>query len=173
MEDKRSIIRDVMVARINHDDEIKRGQPLILDLSFKIDGNIRDLFNPKVWEVAYDKNDKSFMMSIVVALKLERTKILSTKITRKTSIFWTRSPKIPYRIWVMIIRDYDPFYPNTIEEAKSLMFDVNKVMELNTNRFNPGNNTIYADISASWGRHYYTEPTEINIVSDFTVRIGP
>jgi len=172
LEDKRSIITDVMLARINHDDEIKRGQLLILDLSFKIEGNIRDLFNPKVWEVAYDKHDKSFKMSIVVALKLERTKILLTKITRKTSIFWTRSPKIPYRIWVMIIRDYDPFYPNTIEEAKSMMFDVNKVIELNTNHFNPGNNTIYADISASWGRHYYTEPTEINIVSEITVRIG-
>jgi hypothetical protein len=112
-------------------------------------------------------------MSITVALKLERTKILLAKITRKTSIFWTRSPKIPYRIWVLIIRDYDPFYPETIEEAKSLMFDVNKVIELNTNNFNHGDNTIYADITVSWGRHYYTEPTEISIVSKITVSIEP
>jgi hypothetical protein len=173
LEDKPSIITDVMLARTNHNNKIKRGQPLILDLSFKIDGNIRDLFNPKVWEAAYDKHDKSFRMSIAVALKLERTKILLAKITRKTSIFWTRSPKIPYRIWVLIIRDYDPFYPETIEQAKSLMFDVNKVIELNTNHFNPGDNTIYADITVSWGRHYYTEPTEISIVSNITVRIEP
>lgn len=144
---------------------------MILDLSFKIDGNIRDLFNPKVWEAAYDKHDKSFRMSIAVALKLQRTKILLAKITRKTSIFWTRSPKIPYRIWVLIIRDYDAFYPKTIEEAKSLMFDVNKVIELGTNDFSPGDNTIYADIAVSWGRHYYTEPTQISIVSNITVRI--
>lgn len=162
-----------MLARTNHNNKIKRGQPLILDLSFKIDGNIRDLFNPKVWEAAYDKHDKSFRMSITVALKLERTKILLAKITRKTSIFWTRSPKIPYRIWVLIIRDYDPFYPETIEEAKSLMFDVNKVIELNTNNFNPGDNTIYADITVSWGRHYYTEPTEISIASNIMVSIEP
>lgn len=162
-----------MLARTNHNNKIKRGQPLILDLSFKIDGNIRDRFNPKVWEAAYDKHDKSFRMSITVALKLERTKILLAKITRKTSIFWTRSPKIPYRIWVLIIRDYDPFYPETIEEAKSLMFDVNKVIELNTNNFNPGDNTIYADITVSWGRHYYTEPTEISIVSNIMVSIEP
>jgi hypothetical protein len=173
LEDKRNIITDVMLVRTNHNNKIKRGQPLILDLSFKIDGNIRDLFNPKVWEAAYDKHDKSFRMSITVALKLERTKILLAKITRKTSIFWTRSPKIPYRIWVLIIRDYDPFYPETIEEAKSLMFDVNKVIELNTNNFNHGDNTIYADITVSWGRHYYTEPTEISIVSNITVRIEP
>ncbi|MGA9152220.1 MAG: hypothetical protein WBZ36_16720 [Candidatus Nitrosopolaris sp.] len=173
MEDKRSIITDVMLARTNHNNKIKRGQPLILDLSFKINGNIRDLFNPKVWEAAYDKHDKSFRMSITVALKLERTKILLAKITRKTSIFWTRSPKIPYRIWVLIIKDYDPFYPETIEEAKSLMFDVNKVIELNTNNFNPGDNTIYADITVSCGRHYYTEPTEISIVSNIMVSIEP
>ncbi|HYA83755.1 MAG TPA: hypothetical protein VEH06_09960, partial [Candidatus Bathyarchaeia archaeon] len=84
---------------------------------------------------------------------------------------WTRSPKIPYKIWVLIIRDYDPFYPKTIEEAKSLMFDVNKVIELDTNDFSPGDNTIYADITVSWGRHYYTEPTQISFVSNITVRI--
>jgi hypothetical protein len=171
LEDKRSIITDLMLTRTHQNNKIKRGQPLILDLSFKIDGNIRDLFNPKVWEAAYDKHDKSFRMSIAVALKLEQTKILLAKITRKTSIFWTRSPKIPYRIWALIIRDYDPIYPKTIEEAKSLMFDVNKVIELDTNDFNPGDNTICADITVSWGRHYYTEPTRISIVSNITVRI--
>jgi hypothetical protein len=165
------MITDLMLTRTHHNNKIKRGQPLILDLSFKIDGNIRDLFNPKVWEAAYDKHDKSFRMSIAVVLKLQRTKILLAKITRKASIFWTRSPKIPYRIWVLINRDYDPFYPKTIEEAKSLMFDVNKVIELDTNDFNPGDNTIYADITVSWGRHYYTEATQISIVSNITVRI--
>jgi hypothetical protein len=161
-----------MLSR-THNNQIKRGDSLILDLSFKIDGNIREVFNPKVWEAAYDKHDKSFRMSIAVALKLQRTKILLTKITRKASIFWTRSPKIPYRIWVIITRDYDPFYPKTIEEAKSLMFDVNKTIELDTNHFSAGDITIYADITVSWGRHYYTEPTEISIVPNITVRIEP
>lgn len=168
MKDKRSSITDLVLSRTHHNNRIKRGEPIILDLSFKINGNIRQVFNPKIWEAAYDKHDKSFMMSIAVALKLERTKILLTKITRKASIFWTRSPKIPSRIWVLIIRDDNPFYPLTIEEAKSLLFDVNKIIELDTNNFNPGNHTIYADIKVSWGRHYYTEPTEITFVSKIT-----
>jgi hypothetical protein len=168
LKDKRSSITDLVLSRTHHNNRIKRGEPIILDLSFKINGNIRQVFNPKIWEAAYDKHDKSFRMSIAVALKLERTKILLTTITRKASIFWTRSPKIPSRIWVLIIRDDNPFYPLTIEEAKSLLFDVNKIIELDTNNFNPGNHTIYADIKVSWGRHYYTEPTEITFVSKIT-----
>lgn len=81
-------------------------------------------------------------------------------------MFWTRSPKIPSRIWVSIIRDDTPFYPVTIDEAKSLLFDVNKMIKIDTNNFKRGNHTIYADIKVSWGRHYYTEPTEITVVSN-------
>ena len=44
-------------------------------LSFKIDGNIREVFNPKMWETAYDKHDNVFRMSISVALKVKRRKI--------------------------------------------------------------------------------------------------
>ena len=155
-----------MLSRTQHKNKLKRGEPITLDLSFKIDGNIRQVFNPKMWEAAYDKHDKLFRMSIAIALKVERTKILLTKITRKASMFWTRSPKIPSRIWVLIIRDDNPFYPVTIEEAKSLLFDVNKIIELDTNNFKPGTHTVYADIKVSWGRHYYTEPTEITVVSN-------
>jgi hypothetical protein len=172
LEDERSIITDLVLNRTYHN-KIKRGEPLILDLSFKINGNIREVFNPKVWEAAYDKHDKSFRMSIAVVMKLEQKKILLTKFTRKASIFWARSPKIPYRIWVFIIRDYDPFYPKTIEEAKSLMFDVNKTIELETKQLSAGDNTIYAHITVSWGRHYYSQPTEISIVPNITVRIEP
>ena len=88
-------------------------------------------------------------------------------ITRKAPMFWTRSPRIPFRIWVSIIRDVHPaFYPVTIEEAKSLLFDINKIFKIETNNLNHGNHTIYAYIKVSWGRHYYTEPEEISIVSN-------
>jgi hypothetical protein len=145
---------------------VKKGKPISLDLSFKIDGNIREVFNPKMWEAAYDKHDNLFRMYITVALKLGRRKISVTKITRKASMFWSRSPKIPSRIWVLIITDDAPLYPITIEEAKSLLFDVNKLIEVETNDFKLGNHTIYADIAVSWGRHYYTEPAEINVDSN-------
>jgi uncharacterized Zn finger protein len=81
-------------------------------------------------------------------------------------MFWTRSPRIPFRIWVSIIRDNTPFYPVTIEEAKSLLFNVNKIIEIDANSFNRGNHRMYADINISWGRHHYTEAEEITNVSN-------
>jgi hypothetical protein len=166
LRDKQSSITYVILNKASHENKSKRGEPLNLVLSFKIDGNIREVFYPKMWETAYDKHDNVFRMSISIALKVERTKILLTKITRKAPMFWTRSPKIPFRIWVSIIRDNTPFYPITIEEAKSLLFDVNKIIEIDTNSLGLGNHRMYADIKVSWGRHHYTEPEEITNVSN-------
>lgn len=166
MGDKQSSITHVILNRASHENKSKRGELLTLVLSFKIDGNIREVFNPKMWETAYDKHDTVFRMSIAIALKVERTKIFLTKITRKAPMFWTRSPKIPFRIWLSIIRDNTPFYPVTIEEAKSLLLDVNKIIEIDTNNLDRGNHRMYADINVSWGRHHYTEAEEITNVSN-------
>ena len=166
MRDKQSSITHVVLNKPSHENKLKKGERLTLVLSFKIDGNIREVFNPKMWETAYDKHDNVFRMSISIALKVERTKIFLTKFTRKAPMFWTRSPKIPFRIWVSIIRDNTPFYPVTIEEAKSLLFDVNKIIEIDTNSINRGNHRMFADIKVSWGRHHYTEPGEITNVSN-------
>lgn len=166
MRDKQSSITHVILNRASHENKSKRVERLTLVLSFKIDGNIREVFNPKMWETSYDKHDKVFMMCIATALKVERTKISLTKITRKAPMFWTRSPKIPFRIWVSIIRDNTPFYPVTIEEAKSLLFDVNKIIEIDTNNLDRGTHRMYADINVSWGRHQYTKAEEITNVSN-------
>jgi hypothetical protein len=132
-----------------------------LDLNFNIEGSIREAFNPRMWEIAYNKHDNLFMMSIFVTLKEGRRKIYHTKFIRKAPLFWTRSPKIPFRIWVSIIKDDTPFYPNTVEEAKSLLFDVNKAIEIQPIDLRRRNHNLYADIKVSWGKHYYTEQQEI------------
>ena len=111
MRDRQSSITNVILNKTHHDNKTKKGEPITPDLSFKIDGNIREVFNPKMWETAYDKHDNVFRMRISVALKAKRRKIFLTKIIRKAPMFWTRSPKIPFRIWVSIIRDDIPFYP--------------------------------------------------------------
>ncbi|HET7147834.1 MAG TPA: hypothetical protein VFI73_04975 [Candidatus Nitrosopolaris sp.] len=165
MTDRQSSITNVILKNTHPANKTKKGDPVTLDLSFKIDGNIREVFNPKMWERAYDNHDNVFRISVSVALKENRKKILLTKISRKAPMFWTRSPKIPFRIWVSIIRDDTPFYPSTIEEAKSLLFDVNKTFKLETNNLDHGNHKISAEIKVSWGRHYYTNPEEISIVS--------
>jgi len=142
-------------------DSVKPGQPLTLSLSFKVDGEIREVFSQKNWERAYNKHDNGFRMTIEVGIKSGRKTVLPLKFVRKAALFWTRNPKIPFRIWVSIVKDEAPFYPLTEEEAKSLLFDVNKVIELSGSDLDSGMQKLYADVRVSWGKHEYAEPTEI------------
>jgi hypothetical protein len=142
-------------------DSVKPGQPLTLSLSFKVDGEIREVFSQKNWERAYNKHDNGFRMTIEVDIKSGRKTVLPLKFVRKAALFWTRNPKIPFRIWVSIVKDEAPFYPLTEEEAKSLLFDVNKVIELSGSDLDSGMQKLYADVRVSWGKHDYTEPTEL------------
>lgn len=143
-------------------DTVRPDQPLTLNLSFKIEGAIREAFIQKNWEKAYNKHDNGFRMTIEVDVKSGRKAISSLKLVRKAALFWTRNPKIPYRIWVSIVKDDTPHYPLTVEEAQSLLFDVNKVIELSSKDLSAGAHKLSADIHVSWGKHDYTEPTEIS-----------
>jgi len=105
-------------------------------------------------------------MTIEIDLKSGRRTIRPIKVVRKAALFWTRNPKISYRIWVSIVKDDAPFYPLTEEEARSMLFDVNKVIELSGNDLDSGSHKLYADIRVSWGKHHYTEPAEIRGKSD-------
>jgi hypothetical protein len=105
-------------------------------------------------------------MTIEVDIKSGRRTVMPIKFVRKAALFWTRNPKIPFRIWVSIVKDDAPFYPLTEEEAKSLLFDVNKVIELSGSDLDSGTQKLYADIHVSWGKHDYTDPTEIKARSN-------
>lgn len=164
--DKRSTITHVLLTRTDHHNEGNLGRQLTLDLSFRIDGHIRHVFNPRIWESAYNKHDNVFRISIEVTVKAGRTKLLLTKLTRKAALFWTRNPKISSRIWVYIASDDAPFYPNSVEEARSLLFDIDKIIHVDTSNLGAGNHLLCAQVSASWGRHHYVDRSEITAVSN-------
>jgi hypothetical protein len=153
------MITDVVLSKSQ--DKVRIGENLTLSLAFKIIGDIREAINPKSWERAYDRHDNGFRMSIKVNLKLGRKMILPIKFVRKAIIFWTRSPKIDNRIWISIIKDDMLFYPTTVEEARSFLFDVNRIIELNTENLESGVHKLFADIEVTWGKHTYTEPEVI------------
>jgi hypothetical protein len=160
-----SFIDSATLARSQ--ESVRPDQPLTLSLNFRIQGSIREAFSQKNWERAYNKHDKGFLMKIEIDLKSDRRSIALIKLVRKAALFWTRNPKIPYRIWVSIVKDDTPFYPLTEEEAKSLLFDVNKVIELKGSDFNSGAHRLYTDIKVSWGKHVYTQPNEIKGRSNY------
>jgi hypothetical protein len=159
LENEKSMIVDAKLSRLQ--DKVKKDESLTLSLSFKIQGNIREVFDQKNWERAYNIHDNVFRITIEISLKEGRKAVLQNKFVRKATLFWTRSPKIPFRIWISIIKDDTPFYPTTVEEAKSLLFDINKLIELNGNDLKRGSHEFSTDIKVSWGKHFYTDPTVI------------
>jgi hypothetical protein len=131
------------------------------NLSLKINGKIRELFNQSLWEKAYNKFDNTFLITINVDFKSKSKVIYSVKFIRKAVFFWTRNPKIHHRIWIFIIKDDSPFYPESEDEAKSLLFDIENIIEIKL----PANidkvSTIYANVVVSWGKHNFTDPTKL------------
>ena len=154
-----SSISDINVGSSH--DSIRSNDVLTLSLSFNIDGLIRENFSQKNWERAYDKHDNGFRLTISLVLKVGRNTIDEVKFVRKAVLFWTRNPKLSHRVWVSIIKDETPHYPLTIEEAKSLLFDVTKTMELDSNKLKEGDNEIQVAIKVSWGKHLYTDAVEL------------
>lgn len=155
-----SSISDIKVGSSH--DSIRSNEVLTLSLSFNIDGLIRENFSQKNWERAYDKHDNGFRLTISLDLKIGRNTVDKSKFVRKAALFWTRNPKLSHRVWVSIIKDETPHYPLTIEEAKSLLFDVTKTMELDSNKLREGKNEIYVSIKVTWGKHLYTDPIELH-----------
>src|ERR687889_1334215 len=153
------MIVDAKLSRLQ--DEVKKDESLTLSLSFKIQGNIREVFDQKNWERAYNIHDNVFRITIEISLKEGRKAILQNKFVRKATLFWTRSPKIPFRIWISIIKDDTPFYPITVDEARSLLFDINKLIELNSDNLKRGSHKLSIDIKVSWGKNYFTNSTNI------------
>ena len=149
-----SIIADAVLSKSQ--DRVRMGEILTLSLGFKIIGDIRESISPTSWERAYDRHDNSFRMSIRVDLKSGRRIVFKTKFFRKATLFWSRNPKITNRIWISIIKDDTLFYPATVEEARSFLFDVDRILELNTEELGARAHKLFADIEASWGKHTYT-----------------
>ena len=146
--------------------KISINETISLNLSFKINGSIRDLFTQSTWEKAYNKFDNTFRIMIDADIKVGKKKIHSVKFLRKAIFFWARNPKIQHRIWVSIVRDDSPFYPLSEQESRSLLFDVNKIIEFSISDLNQGIYNFHADVRVSWGKHNFTEALKLEGISN-------
>lgn len=146
--------------------KISINETISLNLSFKISGSIRDLFTQSTWEKAYNKFDNTFRIMIDADIKVGKKKIHSVKFLRKAIFFWARNPKIQHRIWVSIVKDDSPFYPLSEQESRSLLFDVNKIIEFSISDLNQGIYNFHADVRVSWGKHNFTEALKLEGISN-------
>jgi hypothetical protein len=141
--------------------EVKLNEEVAFRIDFRIEGKIRQVFDQKNWERAYNLHDNIFRIKIDVDLNSGSKKLLHSGSLRKASLFWTRNPKLPYRVWILIVKDDTTFYPSSIEEIKSLLFDVEKEIIVNASQIERGKQQIHAQIRVWWGKHYYTVPCEL------------
>jgi hypothetical protein len=133
----------------------------VLNLSFSIDGFIRQVLTQKNWEKAYNKHDNSLRLTIKLDIKNNGKIIESIKLIRKAIFFWTRNPKIDHRVWIMIVKDDMPFYPLEEEEARQLLFDFNKDIEIKPDVLSKGKNDITILVELSWGKHEFIEKNSL------------
>ncbi|MBE43928.1 MAG: hypothetical protein CMO16_01945 [Thaumarchaeota archaeon] len=154
---------------------IKPGEPLELDLWFKVDGYIRKALNQQNWTDAYNKHDTTFLIKYVVRVQTgsvkKRDVLEPVKFIRKASFYWSRNPKLPppppnKKIWALIVVDDSPKFPDNAEEVKSLLLDVRYSVELMGSNIHKGAQKLVAHISVSWGKHLFTEPVEIEATSN-------
>lgn len=134
---------------------------IALSLNFTIKGRIRESFTQKNWEKAYDKQDNILRLTIKLDIKNNGQIIESKKLLRKAILFWTRNPKIQHRIWITVVKDEEPFYPLEEEEAKNLLFDFQKDLEIGLDKLKKGKNKVSTTVNVSWGQHEYIEKNQI------------
>jgi hypothetical protein len=159
LNEEQSSLDNIVLSKITNQN--KSNDQILFSLSLKINGKIRELFNQSLWEKAYNKFDNTFRITINVDLKSGNKILYSIKFVKKAVFFWTRNPRIPHRIWIFIVKDDSPFYPESEEEAKSLLFDIEKTLELNPSIFTKRTSKVYANVKLSWGKHNFTEPTKL------------
>jgi len=154
---------------------VRMDQPLTLEVQFSVDGKMRGAFNQQVWTEAYDRHDTIFRIEYSIRLRsgsLSKHDVVEpVAFVRKASFYWSRNPKLEpkppaKKIWAMIVVDDAPLLPESVEHAKSLIFDVRCPIELVGSSLGKGKHKIYAHVTAAWSGHPYTEQTEIEGRSD-------
>ncbi|VFJ13211.1 hypothetical protein [Candidatus Nitrosocosmicus franklandus] len=159
MEENVSYIDDLTLVKSNH--EKQKEDPITFTLRFGLKGLIRNQLTQKNWEKAYNKHDNSLRITTNLNVKVNGRVIDTIKLVRKAIFFWTRNPKIDHRIWVMIVKDENPFYPLEEEEARKLLFDFEKEIEIERKYFKKGKNDIIISVKLSWGKHDFIDKQSI------------
>jgi hypothetical protein len=163
-----SKISDISIVKTK--DEYALNDSIEVNVSFKVEGGLRDAFNEVNWTKAYNNNDVSFKMKYGIKLtsggfrKKEIGKTIDTY--RKAAIFWTRNPKLvnPHkdrRIWVQVAKNFEPFIRLSEEEVRQEMFDFNEKIVIKSSDLGKGKHKIGAEVFASWQKHDYTEPGNV------------
>jgi len=146
-------------------EKFKEGGNVTVNVKFSITGALRQAFNEKNWEKAYNKHDNVFKLRYGIKLysgglrKREIGKTLDAY--KKVALFWTRNPKLTQvgekKVWVQISKNFEPFIPKNQVEAQEVLLDFDEKMHFNASELGVGKHKIGAEIYVSWFKHDYAE----------------
>ena len=134
---------------------------------FSLVGGLRDVFNPALWELAYEHNDIILALRYSIVLKKKRLGLPHTiagpvKFLKEGRIYWTKDPRRGYRIWVIVVDEKEePHFPPDVEEAKRLLFDFEHEIRVPGSKLERGESRVWAEVKLWWARHIYAEKAEV------------
>ncbi len=137
-----------------------------VNVKFSVTGALREAFNEKNWERAYNKHDNVFKLKYGVKIYaggLRKREIGSALDTyKKAALFWTRNPKLTQmaekKVWVQISKNFEPYIPMNQTDAQQSLLDFDEKMQFKASDLGIGKHKIGAEIYVSWLKHDYTEP---------------
>lgn len=138
---------------------------ITISVKFSVTGGLRDAFNEKNWEKAYNNHDNVFKLKYGVKLfsgglrKHELGTPLDTY--KKVALFWTRNPKLTQmaekKVWVQISKNFEPHIPMNQAEAQQLLLDFDEKISLKASELGAGKHKVGAEVYVSWFKHDYAE----------------
>lgn len=145
--------------------EIRVDEPVTLTFGYQVQGPLRETFTQDTWEQAYEAHDNYWRVSYRVELLsrvagvFRRRLMAPIQIVRRATLYWSRNPDLPYRIWAMIINeDRVPSLPKSEQEAQTAFFDVTKSVDLLGSDLGRGTHALALRVHAKWGKHIVIKP---------------
>ena len=146
-------------------DKFSVNDNIAINVKFSVTGGLREAFNEKNWERAYNKHDNVFKLKYGIKLYsggLRKREVgIPLDTYKKAALFWTRNPKLTQmaekKVWVQISKNFEPHIPMNQVEAQQLLLDFDEKIDIKASDLGPGKHKIGAEVYVSWFKHDYTD----------------
>ncbi|MDE1863190.1 MAG: hypothetical protein KGI33_09785 [Thaumarchaeota archaeon] len=162
MSEQKNTIGEVLLEKSA--DSFGVNDNITINVKFSVLGGLREAFNEKNWERAYNKHDNVLKLKYGVKLYsggLRKHEIGTLDTYKKAALFWTRNPKLTQmaekKVWVQISKNFEPRIPSTEAEAQQLLLDFDEKMDVKASDLGAGKHKIGAEVYVSWFKHDYAE----------------
>jgi hypothetical protein len=133
-------------------------------VGFRVVGGLRESFNPSVWTMAWEDNDKLVRLMMDTTVSAGKKLATTGKEVRRARFYWSRDPDLPYRIWAAVVHEDGgaPILPVSVDDAQSKFLDVVKRFDVPARSLGGGTHRLVASVEVAWGRRTYIEKGKVS-----------